>query len=102
MLHWAIDATTILNATHHVNIVVTLFRMVATLFQHCYAVARKKSLLRIFPCYITLRERNRDWGHVHKNLGMFKTAVSKQCSFDVRIYWFRVDRRVIRVKNYAV
>ena len=30
------------NATHQFNIVATLFRMVATLFQHCYAVLSKK------------------------------------------------------------
>ena len=34
-------ATTIFNAKHHFNIVATLFRM-AAMFQHCYAVLRKK------------------------------------------------------------
>ena len=42
------------SARHHSNIVAILFRMVATLFQHCYAVMRKKSSLRIVPCNITL------------------------------------------------
>ena len=41
-------ATTIFNATHH-------FHIVATLFQHCYAVLGKKSSLRIVPCNITLK-----------------------------------------------
>ena len=49
-------ATTIFNATHPCNIVATLFRMVATLFQHCYAVLRKKSALRIVPCNIAFRQ----------------------------------------------
>ena len=47
-------ATTIFSTTHHSNIFATLFRMVATLFQHCYAVMRKKSSLRIVLCNITL------------------------------------------------
>ena len=34
-------------------IVATLFRMVTTLFQHCNAVLRLKSSLRIVPCNIT-------------------------------------------------
>ena len=34
------------------HIIATLFRMVATLFQHCYSVLRKKSSLRIVPCNI--------------------------------------------------
>ena len=29
-------------------------------------------------------------------------AVSKQCGFRVRIHWFRVNRRPIRVKKYTV
>ena len=45
-------ATTIFNPTHHFNIIATLFRMVATLFQHCYSVLRKNSSLRIVPCNI--------------------------------------------------
>ena len=44
----------ILNAIHDFNIVATLFRIVATLFQHCYAVLRKKLFLRIVPCDTTL------------------------------------------------
>ena len=42
------------SARHHSNIVATLFRMAGTLFQHCYAVLRNKSSLRIVPCNITL------------------------------------------------
>ena len=42
------------SARHHSNIVATLFWMVTTLFQHCYAVLRNKSSLRIVPCNITL------------------------------------------------
>ena len=29
-------------------------------------------------------------------------AISKICGFGVRIHWFRVDRRPIRIKKYAV
>ena len=46
---------TIFSAKQHCNIVATLIQMVATLFQHWNAVLRKKSLLRIVPCNITLR-----------------------------------------------
>ena len=35
------------------GVVATLFCMVTTLFQHCNAVLREKSLLRIVPCNIT-------------------------------------------------
>ena len=48
-------ATTIFSAKQHYNIVATLIQMVATLFQHWNGVLRKKSLLRIVPCNITLR-----------------------------------------------
>ena len=47
-------ATTIFRATQRCNIVATLFQIVTTLFQHCNAVLRKKSSLRIIPCNITL------------------------------------------------
>ena len=46
-------ATTIFSATQRCNIIATLFRMVTTLFQHCNAVLRQKSSLRIVPCKIT-------------------------------------------------
>ena len=46
-------ATTIFSATQRCNIIATLFRMVSTLFQHCNAVLRQKSSLRIVPCKIT-------------------------------------------------
>ena len=55
MLHGRF-AMTIFNATHHFKIVATLFRMVATSFQHCSAVLRKKSSLRIVPCNIAFRK----------------------------------------------
>ena len=48
-------ATTIFSATQHYNIVATSLRMVATLFQHCYAVLRSKSSLRIVSCNITFK-----------------------------------------------
>ena len=38
---------TIFNAEHHFNIVATLFRM-AAMFQHCYAVLRKKTLKAVW------------------------------------------------------
>ena len=44
------------SATQRWNIVATLFRMVTTLFQHCNAVLRLKSSLRIVPCNITLTD----------------------------------------------
>ena len=50
-------ATTIFNATHQSNIVATLFRMVATLCQHCNTVLRQKSSLRIVPCSIPFKLR---------------------------------------------
>ena len=43
---------------HYSNIVATLFRMFATLFQHCYPVLRKKSSLRIVQCNITLKGKS--------------------------------------------
>ena len=46
-------ATTIFSATQRCNIIATLFRMVPTLFQHCSAVLRQKSSLRIVQCNIT-------------------------------------------------
>ena len=49
------SATTIFSKTQRCNIVPTLLQMVATLFQHCNAVLRKKSWLRIVLCNITLR-----------------------------------------------
>ena len=48
-------ATTIFSAAQHYNIVVTLFRMIAILFQHCHAVLRSKSSLRIVT-NITFRQ----------------------------------------------
>ena len=48
-------ATMIFSATQRCIIVVTLFRMVATLFQYCKVVLRKKLSLRIVPRKITLR-----------------------------------------------
>ena len=45
--------TTIFSATQHYNIVATLFRTAAILFQHCNTVLRKKSSLRIVSCNIT-------------------------------------------------
>ena len=49
-------ATTIFSATHIYNIVATLFRTVATLFQHCNVVLCKKLLLQIFLSNITFDE----------------------------------------------
>ena len=49
-------AMTIFSATQHYNIVATCFRMIATLFQHCHAVLRSKSSLRIVTCTITFRQ----------------------------------------------
>ena len=46
-------ATTIFSATQHYNIV-------ATLFQHCYAVLRSKSSLRIVSCNITFKPSSFD------------------------------------------
>ena len=43
-------AMTIFSATQHYSIVATLFRMVATLFQHCNAVLRWKSSLYLVSC----------------------------------------------------
>ena len=43
-------AMMIFSATQRYNIVVTLFRIVTTLFQHCNAVFPWKSSLRIVPC----------------------------------------------------
>ena len=43
----------IFSATQRCNIVATLFRIVTTLFQHCNAVLRKESSLRIVSCNIT-------------------------------------------------
>ena len=54
-------ATTIFSATQRYNIVATLIQMVATLFQHCNAVLRKKSSLRIVPCNITFKANNADY-----------------------------------------
>ena len=45
-------ATTIVNATQRCNIVTMLFGIVTTLFQHCNAVLRLKSWLRIVSCNI--------------------------------------------------
>ena len=42
-------ATTIFSATQRCNIVVTLFRIVTTLFQHCNDMLRSKSPLRTSP-----------------------------------------------------
>ena len=53
-------ATTIFSATQHYNIVATLLRMVATLFQHCYAMLRSKSSLRVVSCNITFRPSSFD------------------------------------------
>ena len=58
-------ATTIFSATQRCNIVATLFRIVTTLFQHCLAVLRKKSSLRIVPCTTIVdvsKTRNGEWG----------------------------------------
>ena len=45
-------------ATQRCNIVVTLFQVVTTLFQHCNNVLCLKSLLRIIPCNITLNDHH--------------------------------------------
>ena len=58
-------ATTIFSATQRCNIVATLFRIVTTLFQHCLAVLRQKSSLRIVPCNTIVdvsKTRNGEWG----------------------------------------
>ena len=54
-------ATTIFRATQHYNIVATLFRMVATLFQHCYAVWRSNLSCRCKSSQVTscLASKNR-------------------------------------------
>ena len=44
-------------AIQHCKIVAKLIHMVATLFQHCNAVLRKKSPLQIVPCNISLPRR---------------------------------------------
>ena len=54
MLHkWF--ATAIFSATQRCNIVATLFGMVTTLPQHCKAVLRWKSSLRIVACNMTFK-----------------------------------------------
>ena len=53
-------ATTSFSATQHYNIVATLLRMVTTLFQHCYAMLRSKSSLRIVSRNITFRPSSFD------------------------------------------
>ena len=58
-------ATTTFSATQRCNIVATLFRIVTTLFQHCLAVLRKKSSLRIIPCNTVMdvsKTTNGEWG----------------------------------------
>ena len=58
MLHGRVRfATTIFSATQLCNIVMTLFRMVTILFQHCNPVLRLKSSLRIILCNITFTLR---------------------------------------------
>ena len=57
--------TTIFSATQRCNIVETLFRIVTILFQHCLAVLRKKSSLRIVLCNTIVdvsKTRNGEWG----------------------------------------
>ena len=51
-------ATTIFSATERCNIVVTLFGIVTTLFQHCNALLRSKSSLRIVLCNIAFKPPN--------------------------------------------
>ena len=56
--------------------------------------------------------RQLDYGHVHTNWTFLKPhifnalnhwrAILNQCSFSVRIHWFRVDWRLIHVKKYPV
>ena len=53
LLRWCYTGRfpTIFNTTYHFDNAATFFRMVATLFQHCYAVLRKNSSLRIVTCH---------------------------------------------------
>ena len=84
------------NATQH-------FHIVATLFQHCYAVLGKKSSLRIVPCNITLKHdmfksfkvEGKDLTsftrHVVQSFGVDGWKRSKNASMDtefsIRFWW---------------
>ena len=84
----------------------SLFRMLATLLQHCYAVLPSKSSLRIVPCNITLKREIR---HFHVVVLQWRQRnIQKKCDarakllfwlLNLLLFWrpsFRRRRRILR------
>ena len=70
-------ATTIVSATQRYNIVTMLFGIVTTLFQHCNAVLRLKSWLRIVSCNITFTNQK---VNLHQVLHVARFVSQRMCN----------------------